>query len=662
MRVTRGGGGSGLLGGVLVLVLSLAAPQRASAQTQGFALNRFDISEVGSDWFVGDSLDFRGAVRPGIRLGIDWAHKPLLRYDEDGDEIGALIEDQVHGHAGLALIIAERLRLGANLPLMLAQGGERIMANGMIFETVAGAALGDLRFAADLRIAGEYGDPISLAIGAQLHLPTGDRDAFAGDGKVRVAPRLMIAGDLAAFAYSLRASFTYRPQDKGLSPVPTGNEIAFVATAGVRVADGALLLGPELWGSTVVSGGASFEREATPFELLFGAHLKLGGFSAGVGAGPGLNRGVGAPEVRVVGTLGYMPDASDRDGDDILDGDDACPDIPGPENDDPKFHGCPDRDKDGILDSVDACPDTSGVASDDPKKHGCPPVYDRDGDGIPDGEDACPDVPGVRDPDPKKNGCPPDRDGDGILDDGDACPDVPGVRHADPAKNGCPPPKDRDGDGILDEDDACPDVPGLANEDPALHGCPLARVEEDQIVITQRIEFEFNSAKLVPSSTPVLEAVLEILKEHEEITDVLVEGHTDNVGKPAYNKKLSDKRAASVVKWLVEHGVDVGRLRSAGVGLERPIASNDDDVGRQKNRRVEFHIKQDRPARDDEADDAEGSRAQPADDDTKKAGPDDDEEAGERSAPAPKPAAKAKKPARADDTDDPLGDDDPANW
>jgi hypothetical protein len=205
-------------------------------------------------------------------------------------------------------------------------------------------------------------------------------------------------------------------------------------------------------------------------------------------------------------------------------------------------------------------------------------------------------------------------------------------------------------------------VPGLANEDPALHGCPLARVEEDQIVITQRIEFEFNSAKLVPSSTPVLEAVLEILKEHEEITEVLVEGHTDNVGKPAYNKKLSDKRAASVVKWLVEHGIDQGRLRSAGVGLERPIASNDDEVGRQKNRRVEFHIKQDKPAED--AQDADAQDDDDAKAKTKKAQPEptaEPDDDAEEDPPAPKPA-KGKKPARADDTNDPLGDDDPANW
>jgi outer membrane protein OmpA-like peptidoglycan-associated protein len=208
---------------------------------------------------------------------------------------------------------------------------------------------------------------------------------------------------------------------------------------------------------------------------------------------------------------------------------------------------------------------------------------------------------------------------------------------------------DRDGDGIVDNDDACPDVAGVANEDPALHGCPIARVEKDQIVITQRIEFEFNSAKLVSSSAPVLEAVLSILEEHPELKEVRVEGHTDSQGKAAYNKKLSDKRAASVVKWLVEHGIDRARLKSKGYGLERPIASNDDEVGRQKNRRVEFHIAQ----RDESAGPAEQDEES---DEAAEAESDSDQE----QAPSKKAAPAPKKDKSRELGDDLL--DDPAMW
>jgi OmpA-OmpF porin, OOP family len=661
---------------IVIAALGLGlVPQSVVAQTPdintdngGFALNRFDIAEVGSDWFAGDSLDLRGGARPGFRIGIDWAHKPLVQYDEDGDELDVLISDQVYGHLGLGLMLVDRLRLSVNLPILLSQSSDDVDINGVTFSANEGTAVGDLRISADVRLAGEYGDPITLALGVQLHAPTGDRDAFAGDGKVRFVPRLMIAGDISLFAYSVRVGFNYRPQDEGFGEIATGSELGFVATAGVRVADGMLLIGPELWGSTVVSDSeAAFTTESTPFELAFGAHLKVGGFMLGAGAGPGLNRGLGAPAVRVLGTIGYVPDASDRDKDGILDGDDACPDIPGPENDDPKLHGCPDRDHDKIIDPEDACPDVAGPPNSDPTKHGCPLPNDRDGDGIIDDEDACPDVPGVRNPDPEKNGCPPDRDGDGIIDDEDACPDVPGVRHPDPKKNGCP--SDRDGDEIIDDEDACPDVPGPRNEDPAKNGCPLARVEEGQIKIMERIEFEFDSAKLVASSEPVLEAVLEILDEHPEITDVLVEGHTDNVGKPKYNKKLSDKRAAAVAKWLTDHGISADRMRSVGIGMDRPLASNDDEVGRQKNRRVEFHIKEDESLKKD-ADAAEGESSdseenskeeeEPAAKPEKKkpAAEETEREEEKEEEPAAKPEKK-KKPA-AEETD-PL-DDDPANW
>ena len=102
-----------------------------------------------------------------------------------------------------------------------------------------------------MRLAGEYGDPFTLAIGLQVHAPTGNRDAFAGDGAVRVMPR---ADDRRrrrrVRVQPALSAFSYRGQDDGFGEVPTGSELAFVATAGVRVVDGMLLLGPELWGTT----------------------------------------------------------------------------------------------------------------------------------------------------------------------------------------------------------------------------------------------------------------------------------------------------------------------------------------------------------------------------------------------------------------------------
>ena len=88
----------------------------------------------------------------------------------------------------------------------------------------------------------------------------------------------------------------------------------------------------------------------------------------------------------------------------------------------------------------------------------------------------------------------------------------------------------------------------------------------------------------------MLEAVVKVLTDHPEIKHVNVEGHTDNKGVPAANKKLSADRAASVAKWLTGHGIDKARMSSSGFGQEKPIDSNDTEAGRSQNRRVEITL------------------------------------------------------------------------
>ncbi|MGH7329865.1 MAG: OmpA family protein, partial [Polyangiaceae bacterium] len=77
-----------------------------------------------------------------------------------------------------------------------------------------------------------------------------------------------------------------------------------------------------------------------------------------------------------------------------------------------------------------------------------------------------------------------------------------------------------------------------------------------------------------------------------DMNKVRVEGHTDNVGKPAFNKTLSKNRAQSVVTWLTKHGIDKTRLYAVGFGQEKPIADNSTADGKAENRRVEFHIEE----------------------------------------------------------------------
>jgi outer membrane protein OmpA-like peptidoglycan-associated protein len=81
-----------------------------------------------------------------------------------------------------------------------------------------------------------------------------------------------------------------------------------------------------------------------------------------------------------------------------------------------------------------------------------------------------------------------------------------------------------------------------------------------------------------------------VLSKNPQLKHVRVEGHTDNRGTGPYNLDLSRRRAASVVEYLVQHGIARGRLLSAGYGFERPIADNSTALGRAKNRRVEFKL------------------------------------------------------------------------
>ncbi len=110
-----------------------------------------------------------------------------------------------------------------------------------------------------------------------------------------------------------------------------------------------------------------------------------------------------------------------------------------------------------------------------------------------------------------------------------------------------------------------------------------------RIEITRAIHFKLGSAVIVSESYPILNDVVTLLKYNPAI-HVSVEGYTDNIGSPVYNKVLSRKRAQSVMDYLVQHGIAADRLTAAGFGEQFPIASNRTAAGRAKNRRVEFKI------------------------------------------------------------------------
>ncbi|WNG51175.1 outer membrane exchange protein TraB [Archangium minus] len=186
-------------------------------------------------------------------------------------------------------------------------------------------------------------------------------------------------------------------------------------------------------------------------------------------------------------------------------------------------------------------------------------------------------------PEPKTPLPPPvDPDGDSVIGEGDRCPTAAG-----PVENGGCPDTDKDNDAVVDRLDRCPEHPaGLRGRE----GCPLARIEGNKIVILDQVHFATDQDVILPESFPILEEVADELLKHLEIQRVLVEAHTDARASDAYNYDLSRRRAASVMNYLLDSGIAVERLCSAGFGRSRPVASNDSESNMALNRRVEFTI------------------------------------------------------------------------
>ncbi len=157
---------------------------------------------------------------------------------------------------------------------------------------------------------------------------------------------------------------------------------------------------------------------------------------------------------------------------------------------------------------------------------------------------------------------------------------------------------DQDKDGVHDRRDRCADTPENTSVFP--DGCPYpvypaaaeepAPVAQDEvIVLSDQVLFAFDSAELTSNAKDLLADIANRLSSGDVISAKVI-GHTDSVGSDAYNLGLSERRAQSVVTFLVSQGVDSNKISAEGVGESNPVADNDTDAGRAKNRRVEIYV------------------------------------------------------------------------
>lgn len=254
------------------------------------------------------------------------------------------------------------------------------------------------------------------------------------------------------------------------------------------------------------------------------------------------------------------------------------------------FVSAKDTDGDGIKDKYDADPlnaeDFDGFEDEDGA-----PDPDNDGDGVLDIDDKEPNIAEDIDGFEDEDGVPEyDNDGDGILDVDDLSPNVAEDFDGFEDEDGAPD-LDNDGDGILDADDECPNEAETFNGFQDEDGCPDKKpeiiFETKAPIILDGVNFASGSSELSDNTKNILSKVVSTLNDYPEMI-LEINGYTDNTGSLAFNMKISKQRAESVRNYLINQGIQPGRLIANGYGPENPMTSNSTKEGRAKNRRIEF--------------------------------------------------------------------------
>ncbi|HEX2733289.1 MAG TPA: OmpA family protein [Polyangiaceae bacterium] len=548
----------------LALLASLAlVVETASAG----GIDTYDAPVSGSDLLQTPRAHAElGHLQPFGRLSLAYNDDPLVWRDGSGNQT-RVIHQQFGAYGAIGLALWRRLQIAALIPLYYQAGDERSVS-----PSADGFALGDA--ALDLRFALlQQSDVIELALASRIALPIGDRDRFVGDGHTAATLGAIVSREFGKNGVLLTSNISANVRNRSAWNGDQGTSEALLGLGvALPIADAFALTGE---GAIATQFSHFLGGAATPASLLAGARYHLGSWMTGLGIGPGLSRGVGTPDFRIVGMIGTNSEVAE----------------PAPTAINPEHESKPsDSDGDGIADVKDACPQEAEDNDHFKDEDGCPEL-DDDRDGIPDAVDKCRLEPEDRDAFEDEDGCAEsDNDQDGIADGIDACPLQAEDKDAFKDEDGCPE-ADNDEDGIADAGDKCPNEKETANGIDDEDGCPdLLRVEQEQIRTLEPIYFERGSDRLQARSLPLVKELASVIASREDLGMISIEGHTDNAGGERANQVLSQKRAETIKNTLVENGVPVSRLTAIGYGEMRPIASNETRQGREQNRRVEFRL------------------------------------------------------------------------
>jgi outer membrane protein OmpA-like peptidoglycan-associated protein len=616
LRRRIAGGGAACVAGLLAALLELTAAPDAHAQNAipssnggGFDTHLFRPAMDSKGLFTVNGSDILGKNEISFGMVIDYAHD-LLR-TVDGTSNGLLIDHSFQGTFQFNYGLFNMFVVGIDLPIDLMSGGQQLGPNntGGPYANLWGPqqlnfqGLGFVAAHAKWRITRvEHG--LGLALGVQVGEGLSDPAANGGaDNGFFYWPSAIIEkrfgpkGEL-----RLAANAGYRGHSDSSTVMPLregvykdGDLFTYGGGLSIRILEPLDLVG-ETYGTYLLGNadsGVKVSNEAVGGIKLFverNSYLMMG-------AGTRYTNGFEAADVRAFIGFIFEPSIGDRDGDGIKDDVDQCPDDPEDFDGFKDEDGCPDpdNDNDGIPDVDDRCINVPEDRDGDHDEDGCPEGSegDRDGDGILDSKDKCPDDPEDRDGFEDEDGCPdPDNDKDGIPDKMDRCPNDPEDKDGFEDQDGCPDP-DNDHDGIADVVDKCPNEPETFNGFEDEDGCPdkgSVIIQDNNIIILDKIQFAYNSAEILPASNKILDAVSTTLAHHPEFTLVEVAGHADERGGDQYNLKLTQDRVNSVVRAMIARGIDKSRVRSKGYGEYCPIEDAHNESAWEQNRRVEFKI------------------------------------------------------------------------
>lgn len=559
--------------GVLLSSATLCLAANASAQARTFYLDRIQISGAPDDgytvWRPTNFEEQRFYLNAALGYTMNPLRADVVVPSNTAGDPAPVVEGQLITYLSAGTELWGYGSVNISLPIALYQWGSddtTVLTYGTVDVGDTAPSLKDVRLDGRLTAYENEAETFRFGLAGAVWLPTGGDSSYSGDRQPTAYGHLAIEQDFDSFFIAGQVGPQFRPERSlggSQNQLYLASEARWALGAYVPFRDNRIRLGLELWGTTGIekvherSGSntmvsSAFSKENTDLEWLFQARFlfrKERDVFVNAGAGTRLASGYGSPDIRVLASVGYWFQISDEE-----------PDAPSRKIEivSSSKDYAKDTDGDGFPDDVDKCPTIKEDGREPEPADGCPFGADRDGDGIPDADDACPDDP---------------EDKDGIQDE-DGCPE-----------------KDADNDQIPDVEDKCPLEPGPRSQIAEKNGCPsLTRFEEgSEIQLLQPIQFDTAKATIKPVSFPILDEVVALLKARPDVK-IAVYGHTDSVGSDASNLKLSKDRAASCMKYLVDHGIPKTRLESEGFGETKPLETNETAEGRAINRRVEFKV------------------------------------------------------------------------